>query len=216
MNRRDRRFGLGDLMILIAALGVATWGVRGLWLGIVEERNWTVWTRTSWRLLIATGLAAVAAPLTAACLVFRLRRPRPPRRRLWVQPGAAAMLACLFIFIVRAVETAAAFAWPDPNRFGAWMVGWVATIRFNDAGYLAYVGGRNGNGVIGFVEAIGCHSTLVASVSAPAGMAVAVAWLGLAASGRWRSERSWIDRLGRGLGATWIVITTLTLMPANL
>ena len=95
------------------------------------------------------------------------------------------------------------------------MIGTVASIRFNDSGYLAYVGGRDGNGVIGFIEAIACHSTLVASLSAPAGLAVAVAWLGLAASGRWRPQASWIDRLGRGLGATWIGITALTLMPAN-
>ena len=33
---------------------------------------------------------------------------------------------------------------------------------------------------------------------------VAGAWLTLAASGHWRSERSWIDRLGRALGTYWL------------
>jgi hypothetical protein len=203
-------------MILIAALGVATWGLRGLWMGIVEDRAWTAWSLTSWRLVIATVLAAVATPLTVACLVFRLRRPRPPRRRLWIQPGAAAVLACTLVFAVRAVEAAAALAWPSRYGFGSVMLNTITTIRFNDAGYLAYVGNRDANGVIGFIEAIACHSTLVASFTAPAGLAVAVAWTVLAVSGRWRPERSWIDRLGRGLGAIWILITALTLVPAHL
>ncbi len=38
-------------------------------------------------------------------------------------------------------------------------------------------------------------------------------WLGLAASGRWRPERSWVDRLGRVLGVAWIAITILAAWP---
>jgi hypothetical protein len=37
------------------------------------------------------------------------------------------------------------------------------------------------------------------------GGAVAAAWVGLAIAGRWRPERSWVDRAGRVLGAFWIV-----------
>jgi hypothetical protein len=33
---------------------------------------------------------------------------------------------------------------------------------------------------------------------------VALAWLGLALSGQWRAERSWIDRSGRIVGACWL------------
>ena len=39
-----------------------------------------------------------------------------------------------------------------------------------------------------------------------AGWAVAVSWLMLAISGRWRAEPSWVDRWGRVLGCTWIFI----------
>jgi hypothetical protein len=35
---------------------------------------------------------------------------------------------------------------------------------------------------------------------------VALAWLGLALSGRWRAERSWIDRSGRIVGACWLAL----------
>ncbi len=36
------------------------------------------------------------------------------------------------------------------------------------------------------------------------GWGVAAAWIALAFNGRWRPERSWIDRLGRGLGVFWL------------
>jgi hypothetical protein len=38
---------------------------------------------------------------------------------------------------------------------------------------------------------------------------VALTWVGLALSGRWRSERSWIDRLGRAVGACWVAMLPL-------
>jgi hypothetical protein len=37
-------------------------------------------------------------------------------------------------------------------------------------------------------------------------MSVALAWLGLALSGRWHAERSWIDRSGRIVGACWLAL----------
>ena len=37
------------------------------------------------------------------------------------------------------------------------------------------------------------------------GAGVSLAWFLLFASGRWRADRSWIDRLGRGLGTLWIL-----------
>lgn len=35
---------------------------------------------------------------------------------------------------------------------------------------------------------------------------VALAWLGLVLCGRWRAERSWVDRAGRLVGACWLVL----------
>ncbi|MHB1557681.1 MAG: hypothetical protein ACYC61_09395 [Isosphaeraceae bacterium] len=43
---------------------------------------------------------------------------------------------------------------------------------------------------------------------------MAAFWLVPAVAGRWRPEKSWIDRLGRALGITWIVISILAAMPA--
>ena len=45
-----------------------------------------------------------------------------------------------------------------------------------------------------------------------AGPAVATAWIALALSGGWRSERSWIDRCGRSLGSIWIIAYFLDLL----
>ncbi len=40
-------------------------------------------------------------------------------------------------------------------------------------------------------------------------LAVLAAWVALALSGRWRSERSWIDRTGRVLGFYWVILWVL-------
>jgi hypothetical protein len=60
--------------------------------------------------------SSIATPLTLACLTFRLRRPRPHRRRLWMQPGAAAVLACTLLVGVKGIEVAAAFTRRDVNQ----------------------------------------------------------------------------------------------------
>jgi hypothetical protein len=50
---------------------------------------------------------------------------------------------------------------------------------------------------------------LVSSILA--GTAVASCWLTMAASGRWRAERAWLDRLGRALGFAWLASYPLLL-----
>ena len=39
--------------------------------------------------------------------------------------------------------------------------------------------------------------------------AVAGAWLVLVLSGRWRPDRSWLDRLGRAIGVSWLALETI-------
>jgi hypothetical protein len=39
--------------------------------------------------------------------------------------------------------------------------------------------------------------------------AIAAAWLILALSGRWRPERTWVDRLGCLIGLAWIALETV-------
>jgi hypothetical protein len=42
------------------------------------------------------------------------------------------------------------------------------------------------------------------------GVSIAASWFLLLITGRWRSERSWIDRAGRALGWYWIAILPLS------
>jgi hypothetical protein len=218
MERKTRRFGLGDMLILIAALGVGISGARELWRMQVEKPGsyWTPIT-PSW-LMAAAVASSIATPLTLACLAFRLRRPRPSRRRLWMQPGSAAVLACSILFVVKSVEVAGAFARRDVND----LAGQAARVRVSDTTYLLHIsppplllwGGNvpTSNGVIWSFDA-GCWGVQVAAFSAPCGFTVAVIWLLLALTGRWRPERSWIDRLGRLLGVVWIACAIAISVP---
>jgi peptidoglycan/LPS O-acetylase OafA/YrhL len=116
MEQKPRRFGLADMLILIAALGAGIYGARELWRMQVEKPG-SYWTPVtpSW-LMEAAMAASVATPLTLACMAFRLRSPRPPRHRLWLQPGTAAMLACSMLFVVKFVEADGSFRTATPGR----------------------------------------------------------------------------------------------------
>ncbi|WP_406695128.1 hypothetical protein V5E97_29235 [Singulisphaera sp. Ch08] len=218
MERKTRRFGLGDMMILIAALGTGMYGARGLWRMQVEKPGayWTPIT-PSW-LMAAAMAASIATPLTISCLAFRLRRPRPPRRRLWLQPGTAAMLACMLLFVVKGVEVAGAFAKRNVNV----IAGRAARIRVSETTYLLHIspsppllwGGSDptSNGVIWSFDA-GCWGVQMAAFAAPCGYSVVAIWLLLVLSGRWRPEKSWIDRLGRVLGVIWIACAVAVSVP---
>lgn len=210
MERRTRRFGLGDLLILIAALATGIGSARELWRLQVEKPGSYWWSITPSWLMAAAIAASFATPMTLACLAFRLRRPRPPRRRLWLQPGAAAMLVCTLLFALKEAEVAAAFARRDVNP----LAGQAARVRVSETSFLLHVSpspflslGRGGvpmsNGVIWSYDA-GCWGIQMAAFAAPCGYSVAAVWLLLALSGHWRPERSWIDRLGRVLGLVWI------------
>jgi len=211
MDRESRRFGLGDVLILIAALAAGMHGARGLWLLQVEGPGVQTWSVTPKWLMMAAMAASFAAPMTMACLAFRLRRPRPARRRIWMQPGAAAALACALIFAVKGIEVVAAFARPDILSVGA-PIGQAARVRVSDSTYLLHVSVPAPNGLIGSVD-LGCWGVAMAAFAAPCGYGVGAVWLLLAVSGRWRAERSWIDRLGRVLGVVWIAATIVVAVP---
>ncbi len=105
MDRKPRRLGMGDLMILIAA-APGLWGCGAAqplaWAGTDGPPWQSYWLVTPGGLVVAAFLAALAGPMTLACLALRLRQPRPTWRRIWVQPGAAACLACALMFALRA------------------------------------------------------------------------------------------------------------------
>ncbi len=208
-----RRFNLGDLMILIAAIALATVTLRSLWQGLTVGDGARYWSVTPSRLLVAATLSACVTPMTLACLAFRVRRPRPAWRRVALQPGAAASLACSVVFAFQSAEVAASLLWPKLAGLGGFVYAKISPIRFGDSVSLVVMRSRLGNGVIGHIEPAACFGVLTTNFITPCGPVVAAVWLLLALSGRWRPERSWIDRLGRVVGATWIVVTLLSTLP---
>jgi hypothetical protein len=224
MARSTRRFGMGDLMLLIVALAVGMWGARSLARELTAGPASFFPQFTPSRLIVASLLSSFATPLTLAFLAIRLRRPRPLWKRVSLQPGTAALIACTLIFVVRTFEVGAALAAPHvapslnfPSLPLASNSQTVYQIRASNATYLTFSKVRDSDDVNLMswlkVYCSGCYALGVASYSYPCGYAVAGVWMVLAISGRWRPEKSWIDRGGRVLGLTWISITIMTALP---
>jgi hypothetical protein len=134
------------------------WGEA--WLrDVVTGRSWAAATLVgeAFGLLIPFLLV-----LPLAQLLFQLRHPRPPMRRVLFQPGTAASASVVVSFLALFELTALGYLPPAP------------LIR-------QVVGGGS----------------------------VALAWVALALSGRWRREPGWIDRTGRIVGTAWVVTAAL-------
>ena len=181
----DRPFQVADAMILIAALIFAmAWDRGGLLDPLQRLRALPPGPGgMAWRL--ATELAQVVERLTPyltvgslAVLALRLRSPRPGWRRFIGSPG---LVACAMgaLGMVPALLTDLI---TNALSGRPWAIAWARTVEDLAPGNLA-------------------------GLSAVVGMAVLVAWIAMAATRRWRTEPSWIDRLGRFLGAGWIALS---------
>src|SRR5262249_20666667 len=121
---------------------------------------------------------------TVAVLIMHLRPPRPSFGRLMRRPGAVACLASFAFALIIAGMLA------------------IIAVEANFVG--------PGERLIDLPRRpIMVYVVLYCKLI---GIAVAGAWLALAASGRWRPEPTWIDRLGRALGLTWIAVSLVTWM----
>ena len=60
-------------------------------------------------------------------------------------------------------------------------------------------------------DAYSVHSAPFRDTTYALGWAVGASWIVLALSGRWRPERSWLDRLGLALGVYWVGMIALML-----
>jgi hypothetical protein len=111
---------------------------------------------------------------SATVAIWRVRRPRPPWRILLRQPGTTACVVAVMMLAVQG--TLMGIAWAAKDVPG-----------------LSVCAPLNG-----FTAAPICYSLL------GIGQVVLGVWLVQAASGRWRAEPSWIDRIGRLVGVGWI------------
>jgi hypothetical protein len=171
----ERKFTIVDAMILVAASAVAFVIVRPvITSGLQRAPRWAIYLAAAMAWLITW---------TPTVLLLRLRRPRPPLRRLGRQPGFAAAVAASSIL------TLTAFA-----------IALLALVRLARRGALLGVGRPVPKPTPGW------WMSVVLEMGVAVGPAVLGAWLLLALSGRRRPARGWLDALGRVLGAAWIVL----------
>lgn len=177
-----RRFGLGDAMILISA--------------------------------VAIGTALARTPVA-----FFLSRPAvnsadPPLRRLFEGIRGASMTLYPAMTSLTYATVVLGLRRPRPSfhrifrRSG--MIACAAATVGSLYVFLTWAptllqtwGGGNFAGMLYNVWSM---------TSRQCGDTVIGAWVALALGGRWRSERTWIDRMGRTIGAIWIGVVVLEAM----
>jgi hypothetical protein len=177
-----RPFRLIDAMSLIAVVSLAMYMTRS-YLRCFSVLSYLVSTEPS--NVRVMGLrewlyAGVPTLLLISASLWPLRLARPGNRsyRTARLPGMA---------VSYAAWTALAFALV---RSAFVVRAWLATMYFPDVGVLPWSDGA-------VLRVIATKDMI--------GSAVAVSWLVLWLAGLWRTEPSWIDRLGRVLGVYWIV-----------
>jgi hypothetical protein len=193
-----RRITLSDLMVLTAATAIGLSPIQFGWArkaagpqvfgGRVIPAHQSGYVSKDWLTPVAERALPILpclAAWTAAFLLTRLRGHRPRWRRLALQPGLVAAVAALSVLAIESIMLVAGAK--IDGRFN-----WASPDRVADFG---------ANGMILLVH----H----------AGWAVAVSWLTLVLIGRWRPERSWVDRWGRALGFTWIILGPLASLMIN-
>jgi hypothetical protein len=132
-----------------------------------------------------------ASAMTAALLAIRLRRPRPTLRRVARQPGVVACEVALVALLV--VVCWAAFTTATGR-----------VIEFSQLVQRVPKGGGHGSsGAVSYP----LTGRLLTVYGDRIGFAVAGAWLSLLLFGRWRPERTWIDRRCRAMGWIWLSLT---------
>lgn len=195
-----RNAGLTDWMILVAAIAVGlsinkvTYPNSAELVGVLHRGG-------NERVLVILGVALPhVICLSYATLTLRLRKPRPGLVRIARQPG---MVACV---------TASACVALLVCLIGANLAVGRDTLSIQEM-VQSSVGGRT----VGVFEPL--WPLAFATYGDRVGFAVAGAWLAQRLLGCWRPEPSWIDRLGRALGATWVLaaisiwLRTLLMLP---
>jgi hypothetical protein len=187
MRQANGKLRSGDAMLLIAAGCVGLAGLRWA-LGTLPQFVIFQATPPSWgpRLVVVGTIEILAFTLpfvaswTVVIPILRLRRPRPPFWRIARQPGTAACLAALL-----------GLAWGAASLSGSMLLDQIMLGHLNSAA----------RGSWGWP-----WKFLVEEVFAYIGLAVASAWTCLALTGCWRPVPDWVDRLGRAVGVSWLVI----------
>jgi hypothetical protein len=169
-----RPLQIADLMILV----VATAGALFLVNQLRANDNGAAPVALGVASWIQTWITPWLSMMTLAFFVMRLRRPRPPFRLMFRQPGAIAAVLALSNLVYIVILT---------------------------LGRLA-VRGTRGPSIFFPTPLAQVLSDFFLFSSIHAGPVIAGAWIALRLTGRLRRERGWLDGLGTIVGATWILI----------
>ncbi len=183
----ERKFGIVDGLLIVAASATGFAATHTMTPNINIYTIWNAYLNSSkggmsFRLVAATfaefGTFLIMPTLmawTTACLLLRLRFPRPSGRKIVRQPGAMASLVTTTAIVCSLGVTVVAFTIARPDR----------SHRI-----------QNLYNAISFA-------------SLQTGAAVLWCWATMLISGQWRPEPTWIDRLGRCAGFTWIAMAAM-------
>ena len=196
-QKASRSFSLFDAMILLAATAFGMAGSRtilflGGWLDLDRPTGgWTVVSalnalaRAVW--LSQSFLAAWAIGL----LALTLRRSRPRLRQLFLQPGFVVCIATVLGMIKGTLELLARWLLFSITKDEDWWL--INTHVVNNPWVSVPLGAW-----------FRIHDYLI-NESEYIGFGIVLAWIILAISGRCRTQRTWLNRIGMILGVLWIV-----------
>ncbi len=176
-----RPFRLGDIMVFVAATAAAFAIFRGLSPGI----NFTTFGGFGEQWLFIWMHQIVPFPAMWSLALFAIvafDRGTPRRRKL----RHAGTVACCAAVVALALTTLVASTF--------YMLHFLEEIRVIPK---IFSHGRNAHALPPFANT---------PMEEIVGAAVLGAWSAMAASGRWKSQPSWIDRTGRVLGVIWIAL----------
>lgn len=183
-----RLFTLLDAMTLVAATAVGLGIARGMHDLLWMNTNMTVKDGSVGAVLLtvarwtALGLPLIVA-WTIGLFLLHWRRPRPSLGDFLHRPGATACGAAVFALAIEAVNLTTL------------LVVVLARQSMSKSSYS------------GMAEClVDCLIRGLGIEIGMPGLAVAVAWMMLALSGRWEPDPGWLDRTGRLVGVGWIVL----------
>ena len=142
-----------------------------------------------------------AMALLPAVIAARLLRPRPPFRQIAEQPGIVACMAGLLIMVLRWSQDSLVYVLGEFTKTSAPLpLPSPPFIRWNGPPGLPL--GKIAQNVV--LESFPFFTAPLVAI------AVLIAWLVLAANGRFRPVPDWVDRTGRALGIYWMALAVFT------
>jgi hypothetical protein len=115
----SRRFTIADGMVIVVAAAVAVLLARDYYESLFVVHKRASAERLVWAIQGMT--TCIASPCMLALIPIRLRRPRPPYRRLVRQPGFAACSAIAALLVLGSLECMTLLLFRDVSKaWGTW------------------------------------------------------------------------------------------------